>query len=261
MYVYIGSTINNVIYSFGSRSVIANIISFSTTIPLGSFTQGAYYLYFSEQDPATMTNPVVNQLICAFNVSNQIVISNIVTSPSPVQTYLSAIYTGTILNWVPNIYPSKLNLFYTTLFDNNLIVTNIAINADGTFSYADVDNTLPGVTISLSDTSVYGTGYVESNLFTINAVIGLINPVLTTSSYAIYDLNTNFNIQLTQWNTSYPANVYVYLSDINNNVIYSFGAFPTSTPDMINYLLTFISTVPVTVTSGSYNLYIADPSL
>ena len=136
---------------------------------------------------------------------------------------------------------------------------NTTINSDGTFTYTRINNTLPGVTLELYD----NVQYIKSNIVTFNSVIGLVNPLLLSPSYLIYNISTYFNIKLQIWNASYPSNVYIYLLDNINNVSYVFGQYSVTLINSI-YYVQFNATISLgSLSSGSYNLYITDvdPSL
>jgi hypothetical protein len=135
-----------------------------------------------------------NDIDIFFGEGSKIVITSLVPTPNPIVTYTSFTLAGQLSNWLPSIYPSSLNLLYTTRYDNTTTSTSTTINSDGTFSYTNTETTLPGITVALSDSTTYGSGYVESNIFTLNSVPAAVNPTLNSPAYAVYNKSTNYNI-------------------------------------------------------------------
>lgn len=265
LYIYIGSNINTLIYSFGIQNIQYDgtnyFINYDNSIT--GITQGLYNIYLSDQDPSDVVSPrLVNQLISVFSVADNIVISNVTTTPTPLETYVSTLYSGELTNWFTT-YPSTLNLFYTTNYDGNLVQSTVTINSDGTFSFTQTENTLPSIKISLSDSTTYndGSGYIESNEYTITSTIGPINANLTSQSYAILDKTTEYNIILTNWNASYfdvsaIANLYIYLGSDINTLVYTYGSQSIQF-DETNYYINFSSSI-TGITEDIYNIYLSD---
>ena len=259
LYIYLGSNINTSVFSYGIQTIQFNGTNYyiNFTASVSNITQGSYNLYLSDQNPTNIINPpLVNQFISLFSVSEQIAITNITTNPTPFATYTSTIFNGQLSNWFPLNYPSTLNIFYITTYDITLTTDTVTINSNGTFSYTNINNTLPGVTIAVSDSTTYGTGYIESNVYTVNAIVGPVNSVLTTNPYAIFTLSTNYNIKLTVWNASYPTNMYIYLGSDINTLVYSYG-IQTVDFDGTNYTISFSATLP-DIGQNQYNLYMSD---
>ena len=259
LYIYLGTNIDTAVYTYGLKTIQFDGTNYFINYigVVSNITQGSYNLYLSEQDPANIINPpLVKQFISLFTVSGQITITNITTDPTPFATYASTTFNGQLTSWFPLTYPSTLNIFYITKYDNILTTDTVSINSNGTFSYTNTNNTLPSITIALSDSSTYGEGYIESNIYTVNVIAGPVSPVLTTNPYAIFTKSTDYNIELTQWNESYPTSMYVYLGSNINTVIYSYG-IKTVNFDGTNYTITFSATLPVIV-QNQYNLYMSD---
>jgi hypothetical protein len=74
--------------------------------------------------------PVVNQFVSVYNLYLEIVITSLVPTPDPIVTYTSFTLAGQLSNWLPNIYPSSLYLFYTTIYDNTTIYVSTTINSN-----------------------------------------------------------------------------------------------------------------------------------
>jgi hypothetical protein len=200
LYVYLGSDISTVVYSFGRQLTSLNSstysINFTGNVP-NTINTGTYNLYISDQDPTDIRIPVVNQFVSIFKLYSEIVITSIIPTPNPIVTYTGFSLAGTLSNWLPSVYPSSLNLFYTTIYDSNVTRVSTTINPDGTFAYSNTETTLPGITISLSDSLTYGSGYLESNTYTLYSIPASVNAVLSSNPYAILNKSTSYNITLT----------------------------------------------------------------
>ena len=255
LYIYIGSDISTVLLSFGLQSIITNTITFTTTVTSAQLGIGLYNIYISDQDPTGGVTPVVNELISQYGVQDQIVLT-MTTTPTPFETYILTTFNGSLSNW-SILYPTTLNLFYTTLYDSNTLSELVTIDNTGAFTYTNTNNTLPGVKLAISDSTTYGTGYIESNEFVIDAIASPINPILLSNPFSLNNATITVNIQLTIYNASYPASLYAYLGYDINTLVYSMGSHPVTTPDNINYSLTFTVTLG-NITPGEYNLYISD---
>jgi hypothetical protein len=155
-------------------------MNFNTTIPTNlGIVAGQYNLYIADQNPTTGNTNAINQLISIFTVTNQISISTLTPSPNPIQTYQSFTLTGKLSNWYSSLYPSSLYLYKTTPYDNVSTSTLTTIASDGAFTYTSSVSSLPGITIYLADIS----SYIQSNIATLNSVVGPVNAVLTNPTY------------------------------------------------------------------------------
>jgi len=255
LYIYLGTNINTPVYSYGLFSITSGVnftINFTNT--LTSLTPNLYNIYLSDQDPYGIVTPLVNQLISTFNVNNQISISTITPSPSPFKTYTSTILSGTTSNWYSN-YPSNIYLNSTIRSSNVVTQTYIPINNDGTFSYTITNNTLPGITLSLSDNTTYGSGYIESPVFTLTEVIGPVNASFNNVNF-IQSKTLSTTLTLTNWNSSYNINsLYVYVGSNINTSIESYGLKTISLQDSI-YSITF--SITSSLSPSTYTVYISD---
>jgi hypothetical protein len=248
MYIYIGSSISNVIYSFGYQNVnvVNNNIRFSANITT-NISAGVYNLYMSDQNPLETNTTLINEIINEFTVYEQLIISTIVPTPNPIETYEVFVLNGVISNWNSDVYPDTLNLF---ILQKRVPVS---IKSDGTFSISSTVTKLPNFTISLSNESTYGTGKIESNIYTLNVIAGAVNPELSTTNYAIVNKSTDVTIKLTIWNSSYPKNMYVYLATPTNTLIASLGLHSTTSSK-----ISFNTTISDSILPGTYSLYISD---
>ena len=198
--VYFGPNINTITYSFGAKNItlVNGIYYLNFTATITNITPGTYNVYISNANFNTQL--VANQL----KIYPQIALSNTVTTNVPFTTYTSVTFTGTVNNW-QSVFPTSLYLIYTELYTNTTTYQAITVNIGitNTITFTKTVNTRPGIKIAISDSTTYGNGYLESNQVTVNNTIGPINANLTTNHYAIFSLLTSYNIELTNWNSSY----------------------------------------------------------
>ena len=253
LYIYIGSDINTVVYTYGSHSIqfdgINYFINFSNVLP--EITSGTNNIYLSDQDPTNIiAPPLVNQFISIFDINDQIIISNITPDPSPFQTYISTILNGQLTNW-SIYYPTQLNIFYTTIYDNNTIQDIVNINSDGTFSYTLTENTLPGINLSIGDNIVFPSSYIQSNVYNLSSSIGPVNASIDNVNF-IQNKSLPVIITLSNWNDSYNiTQLYVYVGSDLNTQLESYGQ-QTIVNNTISFNLNSV------LEMNTYNIYISD---
>jgi hypothetical protein len=254
LHIYLGSTINTPVYTFGSRAILSGAnfrINFTDVIT--TLTSGMYNLYLSNTDPYGIIPPSVNQFISTFSVFGQIAILSITPSPTPFQTYVSTILSGALSNWSTN-YPSQLYLYSTIRSSSVTTRTNVTINTDGTFSYTITNNTLPGITLSISDNTTYGSGYIESPVFTLTQVIGPVNASFNNLNF-IQGKSLSTTLSLGNWNTSYNINsLYIYAGSNINTSIESYGLKTLTNTNGFKTIFSITSSL----TPGTYTLYMSD---
>jgi hypothetical protein len=254
LYIYLGTDINTPVYSFGSKTITPGAsftISYTNTIT--SLTSGVYNIYLSDTDPYGVILPNVRQLISTFTVYAQIEIASITPLPTPFQTYTSTTLSGTLSNWSIN-YPTQLYLNSTVRSTNVITQTNITINSDGTFSYIITNNTLPGITLSISDNTTYGNGYIESPIFTLTEVIGPVNASFNNLNF-IQGKSLSTTLSLGNWNSSYNINsLYIYAGSNKNTSIESYGLNTLSNTSGYQTTITITSSL----TPGTYTIYMSD---
>jgi hypothetical protein len=259
VFVYVVDNSNNLLFDFGSQSVQLNnnkyYLQFTAT-PTGFDPDTYYNVYISDTDfnisGYKFKQLLTNQL---YIIRDQISISSILTTPYQFKTYASTIFNGQLANWLPTVYPSNLlNVLYTDVYTNITTTVPITINNDGTFSFTTTINTLPGITVLLSDS----ISYIKSNSYPINSIIGNINTTMATTS-VIQGITTNVIITLTNWNPSYNvSSLYIYVGSDQNTPLEIYGA----NPDLI-YLDTDLKyklsvNITPTLALGTYSIFLSN---
>jgi len=215
---------------------------FSTSFYL---TPGTYNIYITDSTQLFFTQSLINPVL----ISDQIQISTLTPSILPTPTYTDVIYNGVLSNWI-NTYPSTLNLIV-----NNTFNQSISIDTMGNFTFTTQVTQYPTSQFVISDNITYGSGYLETNPFSITTIIGPINASIN-QTFVFAGINIPFIISLPNWNSTYPfTQLYVYL--YTDNVLqWNFGAINIKSLNNV-YTLEFSATISG-VDSGTYTVYISD---
>jgi hypothetical protein len=218
-----------------------------------SITPGTYNIYIRDVNQVYFTQSLTNQVL----ISDQIQITTLTPSISPVSTFTSITYTGTLSNW-RSIYSTSLKLFINkTLGTTTPVSQTITINQNGNFSFTTQVTKYPTISFAISESNVYSTGYLETDPYIIPTIIGPVNAFFNNQSYVITTKPTNYSILLQNWDSTYPfSQLYVFVVDTNNNLLWNFGAKSISLINNV-YYLTFNATIGG-IETGGYNVYISD---
>ena len=259
LFVYLGLSISNptAILNNAAQTITKPndyVVNFNTNVNIASNT---YNVYISDNTPSNAFRYVRQLLTNQIYVTNQIFISSLTPSISPVPTFTSVTYNGVIGNWSAGhtLFPTTLYLFIgQTITNTTPYTTTVTVNASGNFSFTTTVTKFNFIRFALSDNSTYGSGYLETATFQITTVIGPVNASLIAGNYAITGKSTNYSIRLTNWDSTYnltQANVYFNLYDYGNRTI----SFVSGV-----YYINFSATLP-SIANGEYTLNIAGTNL
>jgi hypothetical protein len=184
-------------------------------------------------------------------------IATLIPDISPTPTYTDVSYNGSFSNW-QSIYPSSLNLFINQTINNTTPVSQIiTVDQNGNFSFTAQVIQYPTVSFAISDSNVYGTGYLETDPFSITTIVGPINAYFNNQSYVITTKPTNYSILLQNWDPTYTfTKLYVHVEDDNNNLLWNYGPVNITMENNIYYLI--YGAIIDNIETGLYNVYISD---
>jgi hypothetical protein len=196
-----------------------------------------------DADPTISPFPtfIINETITnSMNLFAQIAITSLTTTPSPVATYTSTVYDGTISTWSA-LFPARLYIFIAPTITGSTNLGHIIINSNGTFTFTtNTVTNYDSCNIAFSDNSTYANGYLQTAPYQFTTIIGNINANVSPITY-VPSVSGSYTITLTNWNSSYSSLTSLYV-------------FSATSSSFANLTLLTSSPVTITNTSGTYTV-------
>jgi hypothetical protein len=125
------------------------------------------------------------------------------------------------------------------------------------------------VELDVQDTPLYNSGYIKSNIITLNSVIGPVNAIISPTTYSQSGGDQSFDINLPNWDWTYISSgativnqIYLYLSGNTFANTLTLGPYPIppiSSPTVgADLIFTINSGDLFSLVNDTYTIYITD---